>query len=147
MIDPEKLFPMLFWFFVSLILIAILVPVIGCMTGGIYKNYSDGTRTGVVVKLSHKGLFFKSWEGNMNVGSASINGQGMMVPVIWEFSVQSDSIDTDLQKAVNNGQSVTLHYHQYLVGPIQLSTDYVIDAVILQSPKSEPVEQKENPAP
>ena len=32
------------------------------------RSYSVGTRTGIVIKLSHKGYMIKTYEGELNLG-------------------------------------------------------------------------------
>jgi hypothetical protein len=97
--------------------------------GGLMPHYSDGQRTGVVVKLSHKGVILKSWEGELNVGSTSTDSNGSAVPRTWVFSATDAAIVEALREASVSGKRVTLKYHQYLAGPVGLDTSYVVDAV------------------
>lgn len=43
------------------------------------NNYSEGERVGIITKFSHKGLMFKSWEGDLkiapNIGNSGMVGQ------------------------------------------------------------------------
>ena len=84
----------------------------------VYYPYSDGTRTGVLQKLSHKGYVIKTWEGELQM-------RGIMTPQdassmnlggnIWPFSVGRGEEDVikALQAAEAKGSRVTLHYIQY----------------------------------
>lgn len=110
-----------------LVLCSILV-LPGCVNGCGY-GYSDGERAGVVVKLSHKGAVYKSWEGQLNIGGVVANGEGSMVPNVWEFSVRKDDAAKAIQEALSSGRRVTLHYKQWLISPIDIDTDYEIDSV------------------
>ena len=42
--------------------------------GGANIHYSEGTRSGVVQKFSKKGMFWSTWEGEMNLGYNTQNG-------------------------------------------------------------------------
>lgn len=53
-----------------------------CITlllAGCSRNYSEGERMGIITKFSHKGLIWKSWEGDLkvapNIGNGGMVGQ------------------------------------------------------------------------
>ena len=97
---------------------------------GIDVDYSEGARTGVVVKLSQKGLVFKTWEGEMNVGSASAGEGGVMVPTVFQFSITDPAVIATVSEAAESGRKTTLMYKQKLVLPWrQGSTSYLIVGV------------------
>ncbi|MDZ7877656.1 MAG: hypothetical protein U5L45_08300 [Saprospiraceae bacterium] len=84
----------------------------------VYYPYSEGTRTGVLQKLSNKGYVIKTWEGELQMrgvltpqdaGNMNIGGN------IWLFSVgrDQDAVIQALQAAESKGSRVTLHYTQY----------------------------------
>lgn len=73
-------------------------------------TYSEGERTGVITKFSHKGLMMKTWEGELNVGGIDQGG----VPTMWQFSVNDPEIVQDLQNAQRKGGRWTLSYRQQL---------------------------------
>jgi hypothetical protein len=109
-----------------LVLAAVLVG--GLFTSrGLWRDYSDGERTGEVVKFSRKG-FVKSWEGEMALGSS-----GTAVRT-WTFSVRATESNQplidQLVEAVGNGKPVVLHYHQWGWKPLWvIDTDYEVDSV------------------
>ena len=72
-----------------LILIAILLGV-----GAYYASFSEGERTGNLIKFSHKGIIFKTWEGTLDLGifQGARPSTGRVENTIWEFSVPSDEI-------------------------------------------------------
>ena len=71
----------------------------------LFFNYSDGERAGLLVKMSNKGYVFKTWEGQLNVGTLEL----------WSFSVSDDSqVVKDLQSAVDGGYRVKVYYHEKL---------------------------------
>jgi len=100
--------------------------------------YSQGERVGVITKLSNKGLFCKTWEGEMNLGGfrnktstdKDGNSTTSVVANIFEFSVTDPEIVTQIQEAMNQGEAVGLMYEQYLIHNIcKSSTGYIITRV------------------
>ena len=85
----------------------------------VYYPYSTGTRTGYMRKLSHKGMVFKTYEGELQmpgITSAADGNQMVTGGNIWLFSVKrgDDEVVQALQTAEANNARVTLHYTQYL---------------------------------
>lgn len=100
--------------------------------------YSQGERVGIITKLSKKGLFCKTWEGEMNFGGfknqTTTDSEGRsstaMVANIFEFSVTDPQVAADVQEAMNEGQTVGLTYDQFLIhNPCTSSTGYLITGV------------------
>ena len=67
-------------------------------------EYSTGYRDGEVIKFSHKGVIWKTYEGQLG----SID-RGHTPP--WEFSVLDPSITDELNK-LEPGTKVRLHYKE-----------------------------------
>lgn len=99
----------------------------GCM--GCDKGYSDGDRTGVITKFSNKGIMWKSWEGQLNLGGMVKNSDDQMVPNVWEFTVTDEAIVPQVQAAQAAGHPVTLHYTQWLLNPVWIDSQYEITSV------------------
>jgi hypothetical protein len=99
------------------------------VTAGCGSTYSEGERTGVIVKFSRKGIIFKSWEGQINLGSASVDQGGVVIPASFEFSVTDGIVAQKLLDAQRNGKRVTLKYNQWLVKPPSLDTSYVVTGI------------------
>ena len=85
--------------------------------------YSNGDRTGVVRKLSEKGIAFKTWEGELLQSGPSISptdatqtNNQMLGGTIWLFSVEksNEAVIKALKEAEAKGSRVTLHYNQFL---------------------------------
>lgn len=91
-----------------------------------FPNYSNGTRVGVVTKLSEKGFIFKSWEGEMLMALPS--GVSAISPEKFRFTVEPE-VASNVQEAMRSGKRVELHYHQWGVSPPTMGTDYSVDAV------------------
>jgi hypothetical protein len=80
-------------------------------------NYSVGTRTGVVGKLSHKGIACWTTEGQLalpNFGNSGSSRQGAQgVDNTFSFSVPDHEIQKQMD-ALPDGAAVALDYHQKL---------------------------------
>jgi hypothetical protein len=84
-------------------------------------TYSDGRKSGQLVKISHRGIMFKTYEGTLN-----LSPNGMMTA--WDFSADNRQIADKLQQF--EGKQVTVHYKQrYRVFFWQGDTDYIVDDV------------------
>lgn len=110
------------------ILSSVVLSKAGLVT--IMPNYSNGERTGVVVKLSKKGVVWKTWEGEMNVGSMSTDGKGIAVPTVFKFSVKDDAIAEKIMDMSRSGNRTTLVYEQALMRSFREGeTPYLIVSV------------------
>lgn len=92
-----------------LILIAILLGV-----GAYYASFSEGERTGNLIKFSHKGIIFKTWEGTLDLGifQGARPSTGRVENTIWEFSVPSDEIAAKIEAASKQGTRISLKYKE-----------------------------------
>src|SRR4029077_7289902 len=89
-------------------------------------TYSSGERAGYVQKISNKGWFCKTWEGEL----AMANLPGAM-PQIFEFTVRDENVAAQIAKTM--GQRVELHYEQHRGIPISCfgDTEYFISTLAL----------------
>lgn len=69
-----------------------------------YVTYSQGYRSGELVKISHKGVVFKTWEGEIS--------QGVSESQIFKFSVESSEKEVIEQLKDLQGQHVKLTYKE-----------------------------------
>lgn len=119
----------LFNIFIVFAVCMFLVGVVTTFTG-IPIDYSDGSRTGVVTKFSKKGIFWKTWEGEMNLGGMKKDSEGMLVPNIWQFSVTDPALVPIIVAASEANTSHTLAYKQVLRSSITVaSTPYLVQSV------------------
>lgn len=94
-------------------LILFLIGILG-FTLAYQLNYSNGYRSGTVVKMSLKGAVFKTYEGELHIGGmASANG-GDMTSGLWSFSVEKgdDEVLKAIEDAVDGRYPVKLRYHE-----------------------------------
>ncbi len=114
-------------FFRRLFLYLSLAVVVG---GGLYLlyanwTYSEGTRTGYLVKISRKGYVFKTYEGQLNLGGFKADEETGVIGNIWEFSLKKKSLYERLGNL--EGQKVTLKYREVNKAmPWQGDTNYFI---------------------
>jgi hypothetical protein len=100
----------------ALILILILLPFTFHPALGLVAypyTVSEGARVGQVVKVSKRGLVWKTWEGSLGVTQS-----GAYVEK-WNFSVDpsgenADELVRQLQEAAETGRIVKINYKQHL---------------------------------
>lgn len=111
--------------FFSILLLAAMLT--GCDT-----PYSDGQRTGVVQKISNKGLIWRTWEGELVLDGIRMNvdKDGGRMTNILEFSTLDEGVAQKLEAAAANKKVVTLDYEQVLFpSPSKSATSYRVTAV------------------
>lgn len=97
---------------------------------GIPISLSEGERTGVVTKISKKGIMFKTWEAQMNLGGFVTNSEGQMVPNVWLFSIESDDLAKNVSEVSRQGIPVTIEYEQMVAVPFSVGeTNYLAKSV------------------
>ena len=96
--------------------------------------YSEGVRSGEIQKFSQKGVFNKSWEGEMVMEGLKVKsaGNGAAVTNVWRFSVTSQDVANKVNVAVFKGGKVSVKYCQALINnPLERNTSYeVIDVAV-----------------
>jgi hypothetical protein len=92
-------------------------------------TYSDGNRAGRLIKFSHKGYVFKTYEGELNLGGINTTNGGMLVNNMWQFSVTSRSVADSLSKL--EGKDVTLHYKEKMHSlSWRGESRYIVDKIV-----------------
>lgn len=69
-----------------------------------YVPYSEGVRSGELIKISHKGMVFKTWEGELS--------QGISGAQIFKFSVSGKKKDVIEKLKEYQGDYVKLDYEE-----------------------------------
>jgi hypothetical protein len=86
-------------------------------------SYSDGFRSGQLVKISRRGVIWKTYEGTLN-----LSPNGLMTA--WEFSVKNGKVAQELENL--EGNQIKVHYEQrYQTFFWQGETEYIVDGVEL----------------
>jgi len=93
-----------------------------------FVPYSEGTRTGELIKFSKKGVIYKTWEGEIS--------QGISGAQIFQFSVLGSKTDVVEKLQKNEGNYVKLTYvERYATFLFWGDTKYFIENVEeVQSP-------------
>jgi len=117
---------------VKVIFIAIVVVAIAFLCIIYWGVYDEGVRAGTVLRISKKGMIFKTYEGQLNVQTfGSFKGQNPITEA-FDFSVAADDegLISRLQEVALSGERVNLHYvARYAVFPWRGDTKYFITKV------------------
>ncbi len=112
-----------------------------CVKGCAYYDYSEGYRQGTITKFSRKGIFWKTWEGEMVLGGVRSTSDGGMIANTWTFSLDRQTKHNEsLQRLVEQlveaqqcGSPTRLHYNQSMLAlPWRGNTHYWVDRVEIQ---------------
>lgn len=113
--------------------IGVMYMLLGSVHNGIGQGYSSGDRVGSISKLSNKGMVCKTWEGTLAMSSFQQKNLGTsdkpnyVMTNAFDFSASDPAVIADLQKAMDSGASVKLHYEQWVVAPFcSQETNYTI---------------------
>lgn len=91
-----------------------------------FVPYSEKVRSGELIKISRKGVIFKTWEGQIS--------QGISGAQIFEFSVLDEKLEVIDQLKDYQGEYVKLTYvERYASFPWLGDTKYFITTVSLDS--------------
>jgi len=79
-----------------------------------FGSYSNGIRSGVVVKISERGFLFKTYEGQLNIGTFGAFKNQSDMNTVFEFSVPRDREDVikTLKEVSLTGERVSLDYEE-----------------------------------
>jgi hypothetical protein len=112
--------------------IAILVVVLVAGTLFlVYATYSEGVRAGTVLKVSKRGLLFKTYEGqlDLDVFGATANKENLF-DQSFKFSVKDAAVISQLEAVALTGERVNLRYEEkYMRIPFLGETKYFVTGV------------------
>jgi hypothetical protein len=118
--------------------VVITVLVLALITGVIWFSvlywgiYDEGVRAGNVLRISKKGMLFKTYEGQLNLQTFGALKGANPIMESFDFSVESDEdqILKDLEAVALSGERVNLHYvKRYATFPWRGDTKYFITKV------------------
>jgi len=125
-------------------IISLIVMVLAAWTFiTLHYTYSSGERAGYVQKISNKGWFCKTWEGEL----AMANLPGAM-PQIFEFTVTDDTVARQINERA--GQHLVLHYEQHKGIPTSCFGDteyFIVQVTPVADTLPAPVAPSPPPAP
>ena len=94
--------------------------------------YSRGERVGTLMKLSEKGVLFKTLEGQLNIEAFGAVRSQNFVSQTFEFSVENKRQDviSNLKQAMSEGRRVNIKYvERYWQVPWRGDTKYFVREV------------------
>lgn len=96
------------------IVLIILIVGLGTITFLYFGTYSEGARAGIIMKVSKKGVIFKTYEGQMNLETFGAMKSNNIVSETFNFSVEdgNQQLIDDLNAAALSGNRVNLKYKQ-----------------------------------
>ena len=96
------------------ILVVLVLIVVGVLSFMYLGTYSEGTQAGKIMKISKKGLIFKTWEGRLDMETMGATDRSQLGTKVFEFSIESDNEDLleRLRAAQLTGERVNLKFEQ-----------------------------------
>lgn len=94
--------------------------------------YDEGVRAGVVLRISKKGIIFKTYEGQLNLETFGALKGAHPIMESFDFSVEKDDQATikELESVALSGERVNLHYlKRYKIFPWRGDTKYFVTKV------------------
>lgn len=118
-----------------LITIAAIV-IVGLLIFGyiwFYVPFSDsGVKAGILNNVKHKGIIFKTYEGEL-IQSGFRPGQQGLQSNEFQFSIEKKEIYQQLMSL--SGQNVKLHYKEYFGAlPWRGYTKFIVDSIVSVEP-------------
>ena len=109
---------------VLIFLVLAIASIAGYSWLSLHWSYATGERAGFVQKLSKKGWFCKTWEGEM----AMVTMPGTVSEKFY-FTVPEDAVATRINASL--GKRVAVHYeqHKWLPSSCFGDTEYFVTAV------------------
>jgi len=114
-----------------ILLIALVIGAIvfSFLYWGVYEN---GIMAGKVLRVTEKGVVFKTYEGKLNLETFGALKGASPIAESFDFSVESDQkvVISDLEQVALSGERVNLHFiKRYTTFPWRGDTKYFIERV------------------
>lgn len=110
-------------------LVLVLLAGIGLFSFYYWGVYDEGVRAGNVLRISKKGMLFKTYEGQLNLQTFGALKGANPIMESFDFSVEAsnEQVLKDLEEAALSGERVNLHYiKRYKIFPWRGDTKYFI---------------------
>jgi hypothetical protein len=115
--------------FLRIVLLILIVGGIGLFSFYYWGVYDEGVRAGTVLRISKKGIVFKTYEGQLNLDTFGALRGANPIMEAFDFSVEKseETVLQDLQEVALTGERVNLHYvKRYVIFPWRGDTKYFI---------------------
>jgi hypothetical protein len=117
--------------FISSLVIVLVLSLAVFIYWRFYFSYSNGYRSGLLQKFSHKGTIFKTYEGEMVLSSIRSNMNAPIASEKFFFSVHEENVARQLEQL--QGQMVSVHYNQTNgILPWRGESAYIVDSVKIE---------------
>jgi hypothetical protein len=110
-------------------LLTLLILGIAFLSFMYWGVYDDGIRAGTILRISKKGMLFKTYEGQLNLQTFGALKGANPIMESFDFSVEGEeeTVLKDLGEAALSGERVNLHYiKRYTTFPWRGDTKYFI---------------------
>lgn len=117
---------------VKRIIIIVLLLGLGVLAFAYWGVYEKGSMAGKVLRITEKGMLFKTHEGKISLESFGALKGVSPVAETFDFSVESDKTDViqQLQEVALSGERVNLHFvRRYIRFPWRGDTKYFVEKV------------------
>jgi hypothetical protein len=118
-------------FFKKVLLVVIVLALIG-FSLVYWGTYDSGLMAGKVLRISKRGMIFKTYEGKLNLETFGALKGASPIAESFDFSVESDNHEVVkmLEEAALSGERVNLHFEKrYMSFPWRGETKYFITQV------------------
>jgi len=109
------------------ILILVFVLFLGFCAFTYWGKYEEGVMAGKVLRISQKGVIFKTYEGKLNLETFGALKGTSPIAETFDFSVEKKEKEVikQLEEAALSGERVNLHfYKRYMAFPWRGNTKY-----------------------
>lgn len=114
---------------VKILLTSIIIIGIGVCSFLYWGVYDEGVRAGTILRISKKGMLFKTYEGQLNLETFGALKGANPIMEAFDFSVETseEEVLKQLQEVALSGERVNLHYiKRYVTFPWRGDTKYFI---------------------
>lgn len=109
-----------------------LLVAVGALTFMYFGVYERGVMAGKVLRITEKGVLFKTYEGKLNLDTFGALKGASPIAESFDFSVESNEqqVIDDLQKVSLSGERVNLHFvKRFMRFPWRGETKYFVTKV------------------
>jgi hypothetical protein len=120
----------------KILLIIVAIIVVGLLVFGYIRYYvpfsDSGVKAGILNNVKHKGIIFKTYEGELIQSGFRPGAQGIQSNE-FQFSIESKELYEKLMSL--SGQNVKLHYKEYYGAlPWRGYTKFIVDSIMSADP-------------
>ena len=97
-----------------------------------WATYENGVMAGKVIRISEKGVVFKTYEGKLNLETFGALRGASPIAESFDFSVEGSEkeVITELQRVALSGERVNLYFKKrYMAFPWRGETKYFVNKV------------------